>query len=233
MPGILFVTATPIGNLEDITLRALRTLNEVDYIACEDTRVTKRICDKYDIKKPLVSYHAHSGETKLEKIVSLLQEGKKVALVSDAGTPAVSDPGAGLVRSIINYNSNVEENNQIIIESIPGPSALTTALSLAGIERTAFSFLGFVPHKKGRQTFFKNIALKVDNEEVVIFFESTHRFVKTLESLIEYSPHATVIIARELTKIHEQIKEGTPKESLDYYLLHTEQQKGEFVIIVR
>jgi 16S rRNA (cytidine1402-2'-O)-methyltransferase len=145
-----YVVATPIGNLEDITLRALRVLKEVDLILCEDTRVTKRLLARYEISTPTMSYHARSGETKIEKVIELLKAGKNLALVSDAGTPTISDPGSLLV-------SRVREalGEEVMVSTIPGASALTSALSIAGMPASEFLFLGFLPHKKGRVTLFK------------------------------------------------------------------------------
>jgi 16S rRNA (cytidine1402-2'-O)-methyltransferase len=228
----LFIVATPIGNLEDITLRALRILKEVDVIACEDTRVTQKLLHHYNITSHLISYHAHSGFAKVDKMIEMLLEGKKVALVSDAGTPAISDPGSVLVRSIREWNEeHTHTGKQISIEVIPGPSALISAISLSGIKRTQFMFLGFPPHKKGRQTFFKKIGFS-HVDDVFVFYESSHRIIKALESLVEFAPSKKVSIMRELTKMFEDVQEGDPKSLLDYYNLHEEEVRGEFVVIV-
>src|SRR3989344_765243 len=178
----LYIVATPIGNLEDITLRALRVLKEVDLILCEDTRVTKRLLEKYEIKTPTMSYHAQSKLSKVEKIFALLEEGKNLALVSDAGTPTISDPGCLLVSQIRQHfmsrsNLDIEE---VKIAPIPGPSAVLAALSISGFPSSEFLFLGFLPHKKGRETLFKEIAV---SKRTVVFYESPHRIIKTLESL--------------------------------------------------
>src|SRR3989304_10154524 len=173
--AILYIIATPIGNLEDITLRAIRVLKEVDMILCEDTRMTQKLLQKYDIKTPTLSYHSHSGLAKVEKIFELLEEGKNLALVSDAGTPTISDPGVLLV-------SQVKEKfgQEVSIVPIPGPSAVISALSASGLPSSDFLFLGFLPHKKGRETLFKEIAV---SKRTVVFYESPHRILKTLESL--------------------------------------------------
>ena len=172
----LFIVATPIGNLKDISLRALRVLKEVDLILCEDTRETKKLLDKYGIKKELLSYHSHSKLSKVEKIFELLGEGKNLALVSDAGTPGISDPGTVLVSKI---KEKFGENVQVI--PIPGATALITALSASGLATHEFTFLGFLPHKKGRETLFKEIA---GAKRTYAFYESPHRIIKTLESVI-------------------------------------------------
>ena len=151
--AILYIVATPIGNLEDITLRALRILREVDLIICEDTRVTKKLLQHYNISKATESYHEHSKLSKVNKIISLIKEGKSIALVSDSGTPTLSDPGARLVAQV---RDELGENVKII--TIPGPSALTAAFSISGVPSSEFLFLGFLPHKKGRETLFREIA---------------------------------------------------------------------------
>ena len=221
----LFIVATPIGNLEDISLRALRVLKEVDLILCEDTRETKKLLDKYGIKKELLSYHSHSKLSKVEKIFELLGEGKNLALVSDAGTPGISDPGTVLVSKI---KEKFGENVQVI--PIPGATALITALSASGLATHEFTFLGFLPHKKGRETLFKEIA---GVKRTMVFYESPHRILKTLESLIKFCPNKKVCLARELTKIYEEFKTGSPAELLEYLKQNPEKQRGEFVVIVK
>jgi 16S rRNA (cytidine1402-2'-O)-methyltransferase len=220
----LYITATPIGNMEDVTLRALRILKEVDLILAEDTRVTKKLLDKYDIKTPLKGFDAKIEAQNPERVLQLLKEGKNIALVSDAGTPAISDPGGSMVHMVR------EKLPEIEIIPIPGASSLTTALSVAGLSDTEFTFLGFLPHKKGRETIFKEIA---DAEKTIIFLESPHRIMKTLESLAKYcSIHRTIIVARELTKMYEEIKTGTAQELLEFFKENEEKQKGEFVLMV-
>jgi len=219
-----YVVATPIGNMGDITLRAIDTLKEVDLILCEDTRVTKKLLDKYQINKPTMSYHAQSKLAKTDKIFELLEEGKNLALVSDAGTPTISDPGAMLISKI-----KEKFNNEVQVIPIPGASALITGLSACGLTTHEFTFLGFLPHKKGRETLFKEIA---QSERTMIFYESPHRILKTLESLAKFSPDKKVCIARELTKIYEEFKTDTPDKVLKYFIENKEKQRGEFTVIV-
>ena len=220
----LYIVGTPIGNLEDVTLRALRVLKEVDVILCEDTRVTRRLLERYEIVgKHLSPYNElDSGQT-AEKIISWLGEGKNVALVSDAGTPGISDPGSMLVQSVR------EALPEVKIESVPGPSALTAALSIAGVPIHDFVFFGFLPHKKGRETLFKEIA---ESERTVVLYESPHRILKTLESLQKFSPEKQITVCRELTKIYEEVKKGTASDLLLYYTSNPDKVKGEFVFIV-
>lgn len=219
----LYLVATPIGNLEDITLRALRILREVDYVLCEDTRVTGKLLSHHNIKNKLNRYDAHSSEKNHKIIVEDLIAGKNIALVSDAGTPAVSDPGVFLVKQ-------VQEIEGVSIEVVPGPSALTAAFSLAGIAGNQFTFLGFVPQKKGRETFFKSIQAV---PQPAIFFESTHRILKTLEALTKFQADSTVYLGRELTKIYEEMLIGTPEELLEILQNNPQKQKGEFVVLVK
>ena len=227
----LYIVGTPIGNLEDVTLRALRVLKEVNLVLCEDTRVTKRLLMKYGIMTSTMSYHAQSKLGKVEKILSLLEEGNDLALVSDAGTPCISDPGSLLVAQVLE-----KFGDTVRIVPIPGPSALVTALSAAGISVAEFTFLGFLPHKKGRETLFKEIA---GADRVSVFYESPHRIEKTLESLEKFCVPAqtgggtrTVIIARELTKVFEEFVRGTLPEVRDYFIKNRDHIRGEFVVIV-
>ncbi len=220
-----YVIGTPIGNLEDITYRAVRVLGEVDLVLCEDTRVTKNLLSKYNISTPTLSYPSdnQATETKFEKILALIEEGKTLALVSDAGTPTISDPGSVLIAKI---RARFPEMS---IEPIPGPSALITALSASGLAASTFTFLGFLPHKKGRETLFKEMA---ESERVIIFYESPHRLIKTLESLNKFCPQKRITLARELTKIFEQIINGQASELLVYFDKHPDKIRGEFVIIL-
>ena len=224
----LYVIGTPIGNLEDITLRALRILKEADIILCEDTRVTKKLLNHYDIHTKTLSYHAHSTLQKVDYIIELLNEGKNLALVSDAGTPAVSDPGSLLISKIREafINSDLEAPK---IVAVPGASALTSALSTAGVPVQDFTFLGFLPHKKGRETLFKEI---LESERAMVFYESTHRILKTLESLKKFMPERKVVIAREITKIFEETLVGTAEELLKIFTDTPEKTRGEFVVVV-
>lgn len=219
-----YVVATPIGNLEDITLRAIRILKEVDLILCEDTRTTQKLLNKYEIKKPTMSYHAQSKLAKTDKIFDLLKEGKDLALVSDAGTPTISDPGAMLIAKI-----KEELKDEVQVIPIPGASAVITALSAAGFPTHEFTFLGFLPHKKGRETLFKEIA---GSDRTMVFYESPHRILKTLESLIKFCPEKKVCIARELTKIYEEFKTGSPVELLEYLTKNPDKIRGEFTVLV-
>lgn len=220
---MLYIVATPIGNLEDITLRALRILREVDVIVCEDTRMTQKLLKHYDISNQLFSWHANSSVRELGQVLDWLSERKKIALVTDAGTPGVSDPGMLLVKEVRDTLPDID------IYAIPGPSALTAAISLSGVSLSQFVWLGFLPHKKGRQTLFAEIA---ESDRPVIFYESPHRIMKTLESLSSYCSTKTVVIARELTKIYEEVLTGSPDELLNILNENQEKQKGEFVIIV-
>ncbi len=222
--GILYVVATPIGNLEDMTLRALRILKEVDYILCEDTRVTGGLLAHYEIKTKLRRYDAHTSDGVHEAIIADLEAGKKLALVSDAGTPGVSDPGVFLIAKLRELTPEVR------IEPIPGASAVTALFSVAGLPGNQFSFLGFVPQKKGRQTFFADLELY---DHPVIFFESTHRIMKTLESLSNtLGEGSKVVVGRELTKLFEQVVSGTATEVLAYFNTNPDKVRGEFVVIV-
>lgn len=235
-----YIVATPIGNMGDITYRAVETLKSVDLILCEDTRVTKKLLDKYGINKPTMSYPsddiAHvkhpmfdtSKNKKLDKIFELLKEGKDLALVSDAGTPTISDPGVMLVAQIKD-NIHLRYSVDVQVVPIPGPSAVITALSASGLPTHEFTFLGFLPHKKGRETLFKEIG---EAKRTFVFYESPHRILKTLESLAKFCPNKMVCIAREITKIYEEFKTGTPKEILEYLNKNPEKQRGEFTVIV-
>jgi 16S rRNA (cytidine1402-2'-O)-methyltransferase len=222
--GTLYIVATPIGNLEDITLRALRILKEVDYILCEDTRTTQNLLNKYDIKTKTMSYHAHSSDGKESSIINLIKGGKNLALVSDAGTPCISDPGVLLVSNI-----RKEFGNQAKISPIPGASALVSALSASGISSAEFIFLGFLPHKKGREKIFKEIK---EAEKAVVFYESTHRILKTFSSMNTYFPERRIMVAREITKQFEEFVNGTSRELLEYFNNNKDKQRGEFVVIV-
>ncbi len=222
--GSLYIIATPIGNLEDITLRAIRVLNDVDCILCEDTRVTRKLLDKYNIKTKTISYHAHSSNKKESGIIDMLESGKNLALVSDAGTPTISDPGVMLIGHVIEALGS-----DIRIIPVPGPSALVSALSASGLSSATFTFYGFLPHKKGRETLFKEIAA---SKRMSVFYESSHRISKTLESLEKYIPDRGVVIAREMTKVFEEFLRGKPKELIKLLRSDKNKEKGEFVVIV-
>jgi 16S rRNA (cytidine1402-2'-O)-methyltransferase len=219
--GTLYIVATPIGNLGDITLRALETLKKADLIACEDTRHTKKLLFHYAIEKPLISFHQHTGVVKADKIIQSLLGGKNIALVTDAGTPGISDPGNQLAEKAI--------ANGIVVVPVPGISALTTLVSVAGIDMQQFVFLGFPPHKKGRETFFK----KVSAQEIpAIYYESPHRLIKNLELLKSLSAEKKIILGRELTKMFEEIVRGEVKNVLEYFQTNPGKIKGEITIIV-
>jgi 16S rRNA (cytidine1402-2'-O)-methyltransferase len=219
----LYIVATPIGNLEDMSARAVRILREVDVILCEDTRVTGKLLQHYAIDAKTMSYHAHSNDNREDEIINMLREGKSLALVSDAGTPTISDPGVKLVARVR------DEMPDVVVSPIPGPSALMSALSVSGVSSARFTFLGFLPHKKGRQTIFNEIA---ESKETMVFYESTHRIMKTLESLHTIIPERTIVIARELTKMYEQVKVGEVREVYEYFQNNTDKIRGEFVVIV-
>jgi 16S rRNA (cytidine1402-2'-O)-methyltransferase len=222
MTGTLYIVATPIGNLEDITQRALRILREVDMIACEDTRVTSHLLAYYEIRKPLVACFEHSSTAQVKRILDTLMSGSSVAYVSDAGTPGVNDPGGKLIEAAVNAHVPIQ------IVPIPGASALTTAIAVCGFPMDEFVYLGFVPHKKGRETMFREISTRATPS---VFFESTHRIEKTLEALAKFlDPVRPLFIARELTKLHETLYRGTIEEVLTS--LQSTSTKGEFVIIV-
>jgi 16S rRNA (cytidine1402-2'-O)-methyltransferase len=216
----LYIVATPIGNLEDITFRGIRTLKEVSLIACEDTRVTKRLLERYEIMTPMVSFHQHSGSRSASQLINRIQGGESVAYVSDAGTPGISDPGNQLVAAAIAAG--------VTVVPIPGASAVTTLLSAAGIATDEFLFVGFIPHKKGRQTLFKQMA---ESEVPVVCYESSHRIEKMLDQLSEVLTDAHhVIIGRELTKLHEEIIRGTITEVREH--IAKGEKRGEFVVLI-
>jgi 16S rRNA (cytidine1402-2'-O)-methyltransferase len=219
----LYIVSTPIGNLEDITLRALRILKEVDFVICEDTRHTLQLLNHFQIKKPLISYHQHSRLQKIGWIIDLLKQDKNLALVSDAGTPGISDPGNVLVSKVVS-----ELGDKVQVIPIPGACALTTLASVAGLPTDKFLFLGFLPNKKGRQSLFELIK---NSEQTVIFYESPYRILKTLEALAAIlEPARLLVIGRELTKMFETIYRGTAEQVLEK--VKVGQVKGEFVVLV-
>lgn len=225
----LFIVATPIGNLEDISLRAIRVLKEVDIILCEDTRVTRKLLSRYNIETSVLSYHQHSQLKKVNYIVDLLKKGKNLALVSDSGTPGISDPGNKLIEFLI------KENIDVSIIPIPGCSALISAASISGFPMDRFTFLGFPPHKKKRNKFFEELLRQlVDLKHPVIFYESPHRIIKTLEEISKKSKEINfnlqVIVCRELTKKFETIYRGTINEVVKK--IKDDKIKGEFTIII-
>ncbi|MFA5318447.1 MAG: 16S rRNA (cytidine(1402)-2'-O)-methyltransferase [Patescibacteria group bacterium] len=221
----LYIVATPIGNLEDITLRALRILREVDFILCEDTRVTKKLLSKYEITTQTISYHQHSGEVKTNKIIELLKKEKSLALVTDAGTPGISDPGNKLITDLIK-----EIGGGVEVIPIPGPSALSASLSISGFPTDQFLFLGFLPHKKGRQTMINEIAR---SKQTVIVYESCHRIEKFLEQLLGAGgQNLKLTVCRELTKMFESIYRGSPTQVLQELQFNKKNLKGEFVVVI-
>lgn len=235
----LYVVATPIGNLEDVTLRALRIFREVDYILCEDTRVTHNLLNHYEIKTSTISYHQHSGDLKIGRIIDLLRSGKNLALVTDAGTPGISDPGGKLVSLVrkeftdLNKSENLSEVETFKIESVPGPAAITTAVSIAGSGLDRFLFLGFLPNKKGRQTMLKEISA---SDYPVIVYESKHRIVKLLEELEKFNENKkpySLVVCRELTKMFESLYAGSAAEILAELMKDNNNLKGEFVVIIK
>jgi len=236
----LYVVSTPIGNLEDLSFRALRILKEVDLILCEDTRVTKKLLNHYGIKTPTLSYHQHSKLQKIEYIINLLKDynppttssrlrrapGKNLALVSDVGTPGISDPGNKLIKAIITSPGLV-----VKIVPIPGPSAVTAAASISGFPMDKFIFMGFPPTKRKRKKFFEEV---LSSKYPVVFYESPHRILKTLSELqslvISHKSLVNVVVCRELTKKFETIYRGTIEEVLKQ--IEESEIKGEFVVIV-
>ncbi|MBM3260883.1 16S rRNA (cytidine(1402)-2'-O)-methyltransferase [Candidatus Kaiserbacteria bacterium] len=245
--GILSIVATPIGNLEDITLRALRTLREADVVFAEDTRVAAKLLAHHEIKVPVHRCDAEV-EAKVATEVGLrLERGERVVYISDAGTPGLSDPGSRLVAHVRSAMGTIAPTGgsaksvssappPFTIEAIPGPSALTALISIAGINEPSFTFLGFLPHKKGRQTALKKIAALVRSDSPqaghpVVLYESPHRIIKLLKELSQFTPDKHVVIGRELTKMHEEVISGTPAEAI-YSLESRNAVRGEFVVIV-
>ena len=218
MAGTLYIVGTPIGNLEDITFRAVRTLKEVDLVAAEDTRVTRKLLSHFGIRKPLI--RMIENERGIGQVIDELQAGKNVALVVDAGTPGISDPGERVVEKAVDAG--------IPIIPIPGVTALTTALSALDLPFYEFTFLGFPPTKKGRKTFFES--LKNEPNRLLVLYESPYRIIYTLEALKEVLGDRHVVVGRELTKIHEEFFRGTLPEAIDHY--RRTGGKGEFVIII-
>lgn len=223
----LFIVATPLGNLSDITLRALEVLKSVSLIACEDTRVSQKLLSHYQIKTKTISYHQHSSVAKVDFLLDKLKEVEEMAVITDAGTPGISDPGNLLIEVVVKKFGNDCE-----IIPIPGPSAIIALLSVSGLPTDSFLFLGFVPHKKGKETMLKRI---IESKETIIFYESTHRIIKTLEKMNEMTSLDTdkmrrMVIGRELTKKFETIYRGTISQVLEK--LKMDIIKGEFVVIL-
>ena len=219
MTGKLYIVSTPIGNLKDITLRAIETLNEVDFILCEDTRITSILLKQYNVIKQLISFNAVSEIKKIPSIIERLKNGQSYALVSDAGTPAISDPGIRLVSESI--------KNGIQIITIPGATALIAALTISGLPTDSFVFEGFLPQKKGRQ---KKLGELSEEERTIVLYESSHRIEKLINELVQYFPERFVVICRELTKKFEETWRGFPTELKE--VLNEKIIKGEFVIVI-
>ncbi len=221
MPGTLFLVATPIGNLEDITYRAVRILREASLIACEDTRQTRKLLAHFGIDKKLTSYHEHNERPRAAELVDLLLQGTDVALVSDAGTPLISDPGYQIV--------SLAAEKGIQVTPIPGPSAAIAALAASGLPSDVFSFLGFVPQKGKRRR--QALALIASLDHTVVLYESPHRILLTLDDLAQACPGRQIVAAREMTKIHEEFLRGTA-ESIRESLANRPAVKGEFTLVI-
>jgi 16S rRNA (cytidine1402-2'-O)-methyltransferase len=219
MPGSLYIISTPIGNLKDISLRALDVLKDIDFIACEDTRVTLILLKSYEIQKELLSLNAFNETSKIDSILTRIKDGENCALVSDAGTPGISDPGTRLISAAI--------NNKIEVIPVPGATAAITALSISGLPSDSFIFEGFIPQKKGRQKKLKELS---GEKRTIIIYESVYRIEKLLNELNEYMPERQVVICRELTKKFEEIRRGTPAELLNTF--NEKVNKGEFVVVI-
>lgn len=218
--GKLYIVPTPIGNLEDITIRALRILKEVDLVLAEDTRQTLKLFQYYQIQKPLQSYHQHNEHKVFQNLVSELKSGKQIALVSDAGTPGISDPGFLIIRECVKEG--------IAVDCLPGATAFVPALVKSGLPCDSFCFEGFLPEKKGRQTMLKKLA---EEERTVVFYESPHRILKTIAQLIEFfGTDRQASISRELTKVFEETVNGSLQQILEHFTNGT--IKGEFVIVI-
>ncbi|MCD8165014.1 MAG: 16S rRNA (cytidine(1402)-2'-O)-methyltransferase [Bacteroides sp.] len=218
--GKLFVVPTPVGNLEDMTFRAIRTLKEVDMILAEDTRTSGILLKHYEIKKPMQSHHKFNEHKTVENVVNRIKSGENVALISDAGTPGISDPGYLVVRECV--------RNGLEVECLPGATAFVPALVASGLPNDRFCFEGFLPQKKGRMTRMKALA---EEKRTMIFYESPHRLVKTLTQFTEYfGSGRQASVAREISKIHEENRRGTLSELIEHFTAHN--PRGEIVIIV-
>ncbi len=219
--GKLYICGTPIGNMEDVSIRLLKTLRKVDLIACEDTRHTIKLLNRYKIKKPLISYHEHSNKSREDYILQKLAEGENIALVSDAGMPAISDPGENLVKRAIERG--------IELEVVPGPSALTAALAISGLDTSSFIFAGFLPAKaKKRQELLTNF---VNEEQTVIFYEAPHRLIETLKDMADIlGQDRPIAVARELTKRYEEVRRGTIETVIKHFEANI--PKGEICLLV-
>ncbi|MDD4201840.1 MAG: 16S rRNA (cytidine(1402)-2'-O)-methyltransferase [Candidatus Omnitrophica bacterium] len=220
MPGKLYIVATPIGNLEDITIRAIRILKEVSFIACEDTRRTKILCNAYGIETPLISYYSYNEHTKKDVLINYLEQGKDIALVSDAGTPGISDPGYVLINAAIEKGFDME--------AIPGPTALINALSISGKPTNKFVYEGFLSNKSSQRR--KRLEQLKDEQRTIVFYESCHRIVKMLTDIFEIRGDIEIVCAREMTKKFEEIHRTKVSNIIEVY--KNKKPKGEFVVII-
>jgi len=220
MSGTLYVLGTPIGNMSDITFRAIEVLNEVDFIAAEDTRVTLKLLNRYDIKKPLISYHDHSSRLCADGIINRLSAGENCAVVTDAGMPCISDPGEGLVK--LCYENNIP------VKVVPGPSAVVSALAISGLDTSRFSFEGFLSvTKKQRNEHLEQVK---NNTNTMIFYEAPHKLISTLNDMLKYFGDRKISMCRELTKIYEEVIRCTLSEAIEYY--KDKSPKGEYVLAI-
>ena len=225
--SILYIVSTPIGNLEDITLRALRILKEVDIVLAEDTRIAKKLLNHYEIQADLVRYDEHKHRVVEDMVLASLREGSNIALITDAGTPTISDPGHRLVKRVLDIR---KELPQIKVVSVPGASSLVAGLSLSGISSDKFVFYGFLPTKKGKETIIKDIS---ESKITSVFFESPYRILKTLEMMKKFIDwDRDISIIREMTKIYEDVVSGNVRELLDYFKEHPDTIRGEIVVVV-
>ena len=220
MDGKLFVVGTPIGNLSDMTFRAVETLKEVDFVACEDTRVSAKLLNYFEIKKPLVSYYEHNAKASGEHIISKLLAGESCAVITDAGMPCISDPGEDLVKLCY-------ENN-IAVYVVPGPSAVISALAISGLSTSPFSFEGFLSTTKRNR--FEHLAQVSNNTQTLIFYEAPHKLLPTLKDMLTYFGDRKISLCRELTKLHETVLKTTLSEAVEFYTENN--PKGEFVLVI-
>lgn len=218
--GTLYVIGTPIGNMEDVTLRQLETLKNVDFICAEDTRVTLKLLSRYDIRKPLVSYHEHSGREVADRITERILNGENAGIVTDAGMPCISDPGENLVK--ICYEKNID------VKVIPGPSAVVSALAISGLNTSRFTFEGFLSVTKKQR--FEHLESLRDEQRTMIFYEAPHKLLSTLSDMLDYLGDRKISLCRELTKIYEEVLRMTISEAIEYYAERS--PRGEYVLVV-
>ena len=217
---MLYIVGTPIGNMEDITYRAVKTLESVDYIFSEDTRVSRKLLDHYEIKNTLYQYHEHNKSHQIENIINLLKDGKNIALITDAGTPCISDPGYELV--------DIAHQNDIKVVTIPGASSVIAGASISGLNLRRMAYEGFLPKKKGRQTLFNKLK---EEERTIIILESPNRILRTLKDINEYLGNRYVVITRELTKIYEEVIRGNVTDLIEK--IEKKPLKGEIVLLIK